>query len=331
MERELITVVVPIYNVENYIEKCLHSILEQSYNNLEILIIDDGSTDKSIELCEKLLKKDGRIKIFHKENSGPADTRNYGISKANGKYIMFIDSDDYIQKDLIEVLYENLIRYNVSISSCGYIKVINDNKPKNIISKNNRKDIILETEKDKIQELLLEKITGNYVWNKLYTKELFNDIKFKYGIKFEDMEIMYRLFMKADKISLTNYNGYFYRQRSNNIMSTLDENAVIDLYNVTNERYEYIKDNIPELQDENITRRVYTIYRYFALLARKQNKEMYYSEMMQKEKDFYNKNFKNFDKNIMKIKLYEKVLLKILYKSKKSFYYIENIMKKMKG
>ena len=123
---DLISVVVPIYNVENYIKKCVDSILSQTYKNLEIILVDDGSPDNCPQICDEYAQKDNRIKVIHKENGGLSDARNAGIDISKGKFITFIDSDDYIEKDYVEVLY-NSIKENASDMAIGSHKAIYDN------------------------------------------------------------------------------------------------------------------------------------------------------------------------------------------------------------
>ena len=120
MENQLISVIVPIYNVENYLRQCLDSILEQTFHNLEILLVNDGSTDDSGQICQEYLKKDSRIRYFEKENGGLSDARNYGIERAQGEYLTFIDSDDWVTSTYIEELYIKLQHYNADISITNY-------------------------------------------------------------------------------------------------------------------------------------------------------------------------------------------------------------------
>lgn len=327
MDNELITIIVPVYKVEKYIDECISSILNQTYSNIEVILIDDGSPDNCSKICDEYASKDNRIKVFHKKNGGVSDARNYGIEYATGEYLMFIDSDDYIESDMVEILYKNLIKYKASISTCGY-QIIKNNQVHISKKSNQLKNCVQERKEDKVRELLLEKTTGNYVWNKLYKKSLFKNIKYKKAIKFEDIEIMYRLFIKADRIVFTTYNGYYYRKREKSIMNTLDEQAVLDLQKVTNERYNYIKNNISSLQEENIARKCYTIYRYHILLSREKNKKIYFSKEMQEERKFFNDNYNVFKKKILNLKDYEKFLLRLLKINPKIFYFISSIFNK---
>lgn len=123
LQLPLITIIVPIYKVENYLDKCVYSIIQQTYTNLEIILVDDGSPDNCGNICENYRKKDSRIKVIHKENGGLSDARNVGINSATGKYIAFIDSDDYIAINYIEELYKAIKKYNVQIALCSYILI----------------------------------------------------------------------------------------------------------------------------------------------------------------------------------------------------------------
>ena len=125
---ELISVIVPIYNVEKYLERCLDSIIKQTYKNLDIILVDDGSIDNSTKICDEYVKKDSRIKVIHKENGGLSDARNVGIDNSDGKYICFIDSDDYIELDMIENLYDGIVKNNANICCCGKLLEYEKNK-----------------------------------------------------------------------------------------------------------------------------------------------------------------------------------------------------------
>ena len=210
MDKELVSVIIPIYNVEKYLEECIESLIAQDYPNIEIILIDDGSTDKSKEICKLYSKKYSNIETYHKENGGLADARNYGIKKANGKYICFIDSDDFVKSDYISSMYNNLKKHNVQISACGYSHYYSDKK---IINKNFR-NIAKKYDKDEAQIYL--NLIGYFnvaAWNKLYDKNLFNDIEFPKGKKSEDMFIMYKLVEKAGSIYYSSDEKYLYRQR----------------------------------------------------------------------------------------------------------------------
>ena len=119
-KKDLISVVIPVYNTEKYLKECIDSVINQSYNNLEIILVDDGSTDNSLEICNKYADMDKRIKVIHKNNGGLSDARNVGIENANGKYITFVDSDDFIENDMYELLYNDVCENNAEIAGCDY-------------------------------------------------------------------------------------------------------------------------------------------------------------------------------------------------------------------
>ena len=241
-----ISIIVPIYKVENYIDKCIISITEQTYKNLEIILVDDGSPDKCPEICEKYAKKDNRIKVIHKKNGGLSDARNAGLKVATGKYIGFVDSDDYIEKDMYQVLYNNLIKTNSDISIVN-LKEVKENE----IIENNIKDEqnIIEYNKLEALKKLIENKIKSYAWNKLYKKEILNDIEFPIGRKMEDLAVMYKIFEKVNKVVYTDKIEYYYLQRKNSILGNISESLVKDLQYFVKERYDYIEKKYPQLKE----------------------------------------------------------------------------------
>lgn len=213
MKNELISVIVPIYNMEKYLNKCVDSILNQSYSNLEIILIDDGSTDLSTKICDEYEKKDNRIKVYHKKNGGLSDAKNYGIEKANGKYIAFVDSDDWIEKNMYRNMYQKLKETKSNIVICGrYIEYENGKKRKWY----NTKEMVMNKE----QSLIYLNSFYNFDMSscdKLYEKVLFEKIKFPYGKKCEDAYTTYLLFDKAEKITYIPECFYHYLQRNGSI------------------------------------------------------------------------------------------------------------------
>ena len=167
---DLISVIVPVYNVKNYLEKCLDSIINQTYKNLEIILINDGSTDESLDICYMYEKKDNRIKVYNQENHGLSYTRNRGIELARGKYIGFVDSDDVISPFMYEFLYKAINEYNSKISICDFVRF--SDKP----TFNETYESISLTKIDAIKELMIDKKIANHAVDKLYLRELFNEL-----------------------------------------------------------------------------------------------------------------------------------------------------------
>lgn len=242
MKKDLISIVVPIYNVDKYLNKCIDSIINQTYKNIEIILVDDGSTDSSGKICDEYLKIDSRICVIHKKNGGLSDARNYGIEKAQGIYIGFIDSDDFINENMFELLYNNIIENNADISICG--RYINYEDGREIIQHKN----LIKFAMDK-KEGLIKLNSFSYfdmsACDKLYKRELFDNIRFPFGKKCEDYYTMYKLFDKSDTIFYDSTPMYHYYQREGSI----SRNKIMDTAYIEASRsqIEYFKENQPDL------------------------------------------------------------------------------------
>lgn len=234
---ELISVIVPIYNTEKYLVECVESIREQTYSNIEIILVDDGSTDASIEICDEFSKKDSRVRVFHKENEGSAVAKNFGIQQSKGEYIILVDSDDTVSDKMIEVLYTHIKEKNADIAIGNYY--IYDESDKNFY--------FYVTDKDfSVEELAIQEImnrqAGDWRFNssafilptfKLIKKELFKEVQFSNGRRFDDEATMHRFYLLASKIIFINDNLYRYRQCSGSIMrSKFDLSWARDLVEV---------------------------------------------------------------------------------------------------
>lgn len=228
MEQDLISIIVPVYNVQEYLKNCINSILNQSYKNIEIILVDDGSTDESSSICDLYVTKDNRIKVIHKENGGLSDARNMGIKSARGKYITFVDSDDYLDENYVKVLYI-LITENNSDIACSRMKKTDSLNDK-IINKNEKINIYNSI--DAIKEILYQRNIDNSAPSKLFKKDLFENILFPVGYAFEDLDTMYKLFLQANKIVSTTNNYYLYYQRQGSILHTVKDKTINDLLTI---------------------------------------------------------------------------------------------------
>lgn len=246
-EKALISVIIPVYKVEKYVEKCIQSVINQTYENLQIILVDDGSPDNCGKICDEYAKKDHRIEVIHKSNGGLSDARNKGLEIAKGEYIGFVDSDDYIEADMYEVLYNLLKQYNADVSICNFYTVsqgkISIKNADNGINEYNRIEIL--------KEILLDKNIQSYAWNKLYKKELFDEIKYPIGKKYEDIGTTFFLLEKCNKVVVTGKSEYYYINRQDSIVNNVTETTITDYIELIMQRYDYIEENIKELSSYN--------------------------------------------------------------------------------
>lgn len=214
----LVSIVVPIYNVEKYVQACIDSLIAQSYANIEILLIDDGSTDHSGDLCDKAATQDTRIVVLHKRNGGLSDARNTGIRKSHGQYIALIDGDDYVHKDFIKVLLASALERNADIAACSYIRMYSDGvNAQDAKSQDFAEFSNVQAIRDMVSPDTLCDVVA---WNKLYKTKLFkeNGVKYPLGKIHEDTFTTYKLLYRANKVVFTNTALYHYVQRTSSIM-----------------------------------------------------------------------------------------------------------------
>lgn len=236
-----ISIIVPIYNVEEYLESCIESILNQTFKSFELILVDDGSTDKSGEICDKYEEIDSRIKVIHKNNGGLSSARNAGLDIACGKYIGFVDSDDTIHPKMYEILYDLIKKYKVDMSFCNFKRTYE------IFNKEHQEIKVMEvTEMNNIEAInsLYDKEIGvNLViaCNKLYNKRLFNDIRYEIGRIHEDEFIAHRILYKCKKIAYTNNELYYYLQRQGSIMSGISYKRKVDSFLAQSDRMRFFR------------------------------------------------------------------------------------------
>lgn len=215
-KQPLVSVIIPVYNVENYIHECINSVLDQTYQNIEVILIDDGSSDRCPEICDEYVEKDSRVRVIHKTNGGLSDARNCGIKNAMGEYLTFVDSDDCIAKEMIETLYLLCKKKNVLLSQCNFTTDWNKFQNERAIPK----EYILNVNQ------CFENFFGIYgttfciACGKLYHIDLFEHILFPTGCIHEDVYITHLIFEQAKTIVFTKKCLYYYRQREGSIMST---------------------------------------------------------------------------------------------------------------
>ena len=235
----MISVIVPVYNVEPYLKKCLDSVIDQTYRDIEILVIDDGSTDGCGRICDEYAERDERVKVFHTENRGLSCARNLGLDEAQGEWIGFVDSDDWIEPDMYECLLSRALETGADVVECG---VFQDFKKKTIVW--NRQDLVMSSE-EAIRLLLRFELT-NAVWNKIWKRKSFVDIRFPEDRIFEEHATTFRLFSAVKRICTISPNKYHYRQRADSLSKTYTLKNLTDFWKSNFERYESLKDTGPE-------------------------------------------------------------------------------------
>lgn len=235
-----VSLIIPVYNVENYIEKCLDSVVNQTLKDMEIIIVNDGSQDKSKQKIEKYLKKYSSIKYLEKENGGLSDARNYGMPHATGEYIAFLDSDDYVEKTMYEEMYNIAKKENADMVECDFVWEYPNKK---------REDIgeFYHSKKEMIEK-------GHVVaWNKLIKREIIEKTKiiFPVGLRYEDMEFFYKLVPYIDKVSFVKKCFVHYVQRENSIANTQNVRTK-EIFTILDNVIKYYKENglYEEYKDE---------------------------------------------------------------------------------
>lgn len=225
-----LSIIIPVYNVENYLEQCLRSVTNQNLQDIEIIIIDDGSTDSSFTICKKFAMEDSRIELFSQKNKGLSAARNFGIKKSHGKYLMFLDSDDFLNSSALGKIVKVLLKKEYDIVIFDYTLKYNNKNMKDIsvLKLSNAKEINKFTA---IESLIVH----GYAWNKIYKSSLFNNISFPNGKYYEDVSTIFKVFDKAKSFVYIPETLYFYVQRSASIMHTVDLNKLekIDKDNFT--------------------------------------------------------------------------------------------------
>ena len=248
-----ISIIVPVYNVEEYLSRCIDSILNQTFTAFELILVDDGSTDNSGLICDEYKKIDSRIKVIHKENGGLSSARNSGLNIASGEYVAFVDSDDLIDRNMIELMINCANNNDADIVSCSYIEFKNEMKLFGINNNNNNKYKERSfSNLEALENYLLEyndinRKIDTVVWNKIYRKKLFKDVCFPVGKIYEDGYVTYKLLYKANKVIYLDVPLYFYFKRENSISNSMFSIKHIETYDDWREIFRFINKEVPNL------------------------------------------------------------------------------------
>lgn len=260
-ENDRISVIVPVYNAEKYLKRCLISLSAQSYRNLEIIIVDDGSKDASGTLCDEFAKKDSRICCIHKENGGAATARNCALDRITGQYVTFVDADDYVAKDYIEVLYRSMQRNKADMVKCRRQCVYDASYEEKIIGEGNEK--VYNTE-EAVKIGLTVRITPT-VWGALYRSEMFRTIRFPEGNIYEDLAIIFDLLCAERKMVLLDVPLYFYMIHSESVMKQeFSQKQAVEI-DIIDSAMKKVEELFPEYAKLANGRRVFS---YFVVLRR---------------------------------------------------------------
>lgn len=242
----LVSIIVPVYNVEKYLDKCVNSLMNQSYKNIEILLIDDGSTDTSGVCCDTYAQLDQRIVVIHQRNKGLSGARNTALDIAHGEYITCVDSDDFIASDFVLNLISAIETANADIAVCGTIFCDeNDNEIKRMVCP--EKKVVIGDKQ--IQNLLSCFDIATMAWGKLYKTKLFRNIRYPEGKYNEDVFTTYKLLDKSNSTVIVNYGMYYYRQVTTSIMHKSFSVKHLDAIEGTIERAKYIEKKYPQFKD----------------------------------------------------------------------------------
>ena len=259
IDNRMVSVIIPAYNVEQYVERCVYSVTKQTYRNLEIILVDDGSTDCTGIICDKLAKEDNRISVIHKTNGGLSDARNAGIDVSRGEYISFVDSDDYIASDMLEHMMNAMCETDISMVVVGFWKQSGDAREycgpttERVVSS---------------EEALKDIYIGHEIypasWNKLYRRALFNNNRFAVGMINEDSEIITKLLMECNRVALVSKPLYIYMIREGSItqssFSSKDYNGIKAYRTAVNVCKKRKKSLLPYARYYE-TSRIYNTYR----------------------------------------------------------------------
>lgn len=208
---ETISIIIPVYNIQEYVGRCIESIQKQTYGNLEILLIDDGSSDHSLEICRKYAEADDRIHVYSQENKGPSAARNLGLDQAQGDYIGFVDGDDWIHADMFEILHRNLVKEDADISVIGYSMMWEDGREQKM---SNEEEYCVWDHNEAICEWMTQRHFKGFMCDKLFKKRLFDAVRFPEGQHYmEDVAVGLPLFGQAKRVVYSGKIGYYYVQR----------------------------------------------------------------------------------------------------------------------
>lgn len=244
--QNLVTVIVPVYLVENYLPRCVDSLLNQTYKDIEIILVDDGSPDKCGEMCDEYAKKDDRVRVIHKENGGLSDARNVAIPLAQGHYITFVDSDDWVSEFYVEHLFDAIQKNDSDLAINWFEDIVADKDCKTVPQKELERYVCLGSQKC-LKKLLYQDGIEVSAWGKLYKKDLFSNLRYPVGELYEDIPVTYECIKRAKKIAVIGNVDYFYFHRKGSIQYESFNPRKLDGVRHCLEMMKAVKQDFPDL------------------------------------------------------------------------------------
>lgn len=215
----MVSIIIPVYNVQDYLARCVDSVLTQTYTDLEIILVDDGSIDISGDICDEYALHDARVRVIHKENGGLSDARNAGLDVARGNYVAFIDADDYVHPSFVELLLKTINETGAQIAVSTWQELKDGDKPRKVKTKRPRCTIL--TQEEAISNVFYQKKLNHSACSRIFETQLFNNLRFPEGMLYEDLAIIYPLLCKVEKVALINTPMYYYMHRQGSIITTM--------------------------------------------------------------------------------------------------------------
>ena len=327
MINPLISIIIPVYNVEKYLKECLNSVINQTYTNLEIILVDDGSTDSSGQMCDEFAKKDNRIKVIHKQNGGLSSARNAGLDVMSGEYLAFVDSDDMVDEAYIATLFDLIKKYDTKIAMCYFQKFKNTKDIENF--KNlDCKYFVLSSEEVFKYTFSFHSMFMTVVWTNLYHKEIFANLRFSEGILFEYTDIYYEIVEQQNinkTIAVTNKKLYFYRQQESSIMKTFNEKKLHRI-NIATKFANKVENRYKNLEKYCNFYKANIALNSFDEIKRQQDDK--FGKYLEELRSIIKKNF-NFI-SALKINFKRALIVSLFIVSEKLYFYIKYKVKNVK-
>ena len=320
-----ISIIVPVYNAGQYLEKCVKSIINQTYDNLEIILVNDGSTDNSLEICKRFTESDKRISLINKENGGVSSARNRGIDKASGDYIGFVDSDDYISVDMYEKLLDSILKNEADISECGYYMV---DSSYNLTDELRLKDTVITGSYNCSYNYLIGNNATNFNWNKLYKASIFENVRFPKLKYSEDFVVNVKAHYYCNKKVTINDCCYYYYNNETSAVNQEFNNSKLDIIHAGQAALKFINKKYPDLNNYLylfILNNIRTLYEQ--LQESKGNKKREYARTLSRQ---YKRYYSYLKIEIVDVAISKKTLfaLKLFYFSPKLYYFINKMYRK---